>query len=198
MTQNNGKKIIAITGGIGSGKTEVSHILKRAGYKVVSCDEITAGLYKSRKIKKSLAEIFPLAVSGKIIIKVDKKKIAEQTFSDGGKRARLNALLHPVIISNAVKKAKRGGGRLAFVEIPLLFETDSARFFDGVIVVKRDIKERIKAVTVRSALTEEEVLKRINSQFDYDGADLSDYITVENDGDICKLESETLKAVKKI
>ena len=74
-------KIIAITGGIGSGKSLASEFLRQAGYNVVSCDEITAELYKKRRVKKEIGKIFPSAVSGKCRIRIDKKEVARQVNS---------------------------------------------------------------------------------------------------------------------
>lgn len=198
MTQSNNKKIVAITGGIGSGKTVVSGICKRAGYKVVSCDTITAELYKKSDIKRKIAEIFPTAAKGKLFIRIDKKKVAKECFENADKLKKLNALLHPVIIDTALKRAKRGGKNIGFVEIPLLFETDSAKFFDRVIIVKRELCERIKAVCERSGLTVAEVEKRINSQYDYDKNDLSGFIVIVNDGDLKSLEAKTMAVLEKL
>ena len=198
MKQSKSKKIIAITGGIGSGKTIVSGFLQSAGYKVVSCDKITAELYKKRKIKKQIAKLFPAAAKGRLLLRVDKTVVAKECFENAEKLKRLNEFLHPIIISEALTRAKAGGGNVAFVEIPLLFETDSAKYFDKVIVVKRSVKERIKAVCERSALTEEEVLKRINAQFDYDKSDLSGNVVIENDGDLSALSTKTFEVIKNI
>lgn len=193
-----GKQIIAITGGIGSGKSLAAKFLKEKGYKVVSCDEITRNLYEKRKIKRRIAEIFPSAAKGKIFIKIDKKAVAEEVFKDDVKRQKLNAFLHPIIIGCAIKSAKKGKGGVAFVEIPLLFETESQQKFDGIIVITRPIDERIAAVEKRSALSKEDVIKRIKAQFDYDGADLTDYTVIENTLSKQAFKDALLSAIEKL
>ena len=189
-------KIIAITGGIGSGKSLAATFLRQAGYKVVSCDKITAEFYKKHRVKKEIGKIFPSAVKGRIFLRVDKKVVAGQAFDDDGKRARLNSYLHPLIIDTAIKRVKTGGGELAFVEVPLLFESETENRFDGVIVIVRDKTARIESVKERSGLTDDEVKKRIDKQFDYDGADLSGYTVIVNDGDTEKLKGYILETVK--
>lgn len=190
------KKIIAVTGGIGSGKTLALNILRQAGYKADSCDEITAELYGKRKVKEEIGKIFPSAISGNIRLRVNKKEIAKCAFSDKDKRERLNAFLHPLIVDTAIKRAKRGAGDLSFVEVPLLFESETEKLFDGVLIVMRDRKSRIESVKIRSDLSEQEVLERINAQIDYDRKDFSDYSIIYNDGDKEKFRKSVLEAVK--
>ncbi|MDY6367312.1 MAG: dephospho-CoA kinase [Clostridia bacterium] len=191
------KKVIAITGGIGSGKSLAAKFLKENGYKVVSCDEITDSLYKKHRVKKLLSKIFPSAAKGKLFIKIDKKAVAKEVFSDSEKRNRLNALMHPLIVDYAIRKARRGNGKISFVEIPLLFETQSQEKFDGIIIIKRPIENRIAAVVKRSKITEEEVVQRIGTQFEYETADLSAYTVIENDGDKENLKKAVLTAIEK-
>ena len=190
------KKIIAITGGIGSGKSLAATFLRQAGYNVVSCDEITAEMYNKRRVKKEIAKIFPSATSGKIFCRVDKKAVASQAFEDDGKRVRLNSFLHPLIIDKAIKRAKKGSGDLAFIEIPLLFESGAEDRFDGVIVIVRDKNMRIDSVKNRSGLNEEEILKRMEKQLDYDKADLDKYTVIKNGESKDDLKEKILSAAK--
>ena len=192
------KKIIAITGGIGSGKSLALNILRQAGYKAVSCDEITAELYKKISVKEEIGKIFPSAVSGGSRLHIDKKEIARQAFSCEEKRERLNALLHPLIMSAAIRRAKRTEKNLSFVEVPLLFETKSESLFDGVIVILRDKVKRIESVKNRSDLTEEEILKRIDAQYNYESESFSGCIVIYNDKDKENFRNSVLKAIENL
>jgi len=187
-------KTIAVTGGIGSGKTAVMGILKEQGFNVLSCDEINGELLERRWVKKKIQKIFPSAVKGRIKLSLDRRALSEEVFSDPEKLNRLNALMHPMILRE-VKSRARG---VTFVEVPLLFECGLEREFDGVIVVLRDDKDRIESVKKRSALTEEEITARMNNQTDYKALDLKDYVVIYNDEDISDLEIRTVAAVKKI
>ena len=82
--------------------------------------------------------------------------------------------------------------------MPLLFECNYQNHFDGVIVVMRDKKARIESVKLRSNLTEEQILARINNQVDYDKKDLSSYIIIKNDSDINALKEKVLKIAKEL
>ena len=189
---------IAITGGIGSGKSAVLCALRDAGYFTISCDRVNAELYKKHGVKRAIKSLFPSAVKGRIFLRVDKAEIARQVFSDREKLSALNALMHPLIIDSLLKKLNECKDRLAFAEVPLLFEGGYERLFDEVIVVCRDVKDRIESVKARSGLSDNEIKERMANQVDYDNIDLTKYVVIDNDGDLEKLKSTVLSVVGKI
>ena len=99
-------KKIAITGGIGSGKSSVLEILKNQGYVVMSSDAIVSDLYKKRRVRKMLKELFPEAVTG-FMLKIDRKEIARQVFSDVVKHKLLTDLITPLVIEEIFKRAQK-------------------------------------------------------------------------------------------
>ncbi len=188
---------IAITGGIGSGKTALVNLIKKMGYAVFSCDEICGGLYKKRKVLKKIKSLFPTAIKGKLFLKADKKEISRLTFADEKKNQSLKELLHPLIMESLIKNMDKKEG-LIFAEVPLLFEGGFEKDFDRVIVVKRDREKRIDGVNKRSNLTREETENIMLSQVDYDSLDLSPYIVVENDGSLEDLKEKVVSMIKEI
>ena len=184
-------RLIALTGGIGSGKSTALKILQDARYKTLSCDKITSELYEKRKVKLKLKKLFPTAVTGFFSPVIDRKAISTIVFNDKDKLEELTALITPLVLKEAKRQAKKLGG-VVFVEVPLLFERGYQDEFDAVIVVTRNMKTRIASVMERSNLTEQETVARINNQFDYDNADLSDYAVIENDGDLISLKEKVL------
>lgn len=186
--------LIAVTGGIGSGKSSAVKIIQDLGYKTLSCDEITRSLYKKQSVLKQIKKIIPDAVSGKFVLKADKVKIAQTIFNDRKLYAEFTEYLTNLTLAETLKKAKRLKGDI-FVEVPLLFEFSAQRFFDKIIVITRSKPERIKSVKLRSDLTDEQVLERINYQFDYDTADLTKYIVIQNDGDLNDLKQKIINAI---
>ncbi len=189
--------VIAITGGIGSGKSKVIERLKNLGLKTLSCDVITREMYDVPKVKRWLIKQFPEAVVGKIFKRVDKSLVAKTVFADKEKLQALTKFLTPIVLQECLKRAKRLKG-FVFVEVPLLFECDKAYSFDKVIVITRELESRIKAVTERSNLSREQVLERINSQFDYSSADLSEYTVISNDGTIDELNEKINDVIKNL
>lgn len=192
-----GKKLIAITGGIGSGKSLALDILNNAGYFTLSCDQIVKDLYKTHAVKKILKGIFPTAVSGKKRLTVHTKKIADITFFDKQKHSELTSTITPLVLDEVLKRASRKKG-LIFVEVPLLFECGYQDKFDGVIIIKRDLNARIEGVKKRSNLSTEQILARMNAQVDYSNIDLSNYTVIANDGDKIDLQKSILGYVSSL
>ena len=189
------KKLIAVTGGIGSGKSSALKILADAGYKTLSADEIVCELYERKEIRALLKPLFPTAVNGDDYI-IDRKNIAEQTFSNKEKHLALTELITPMVMAEILKRTDQN--ELCFVEVPLLFECGFEEMFDDVIVIMRTLNKRIESVMNRSNLTKEQVMARISNQFNYDVADLSNYIIVKNDFGIDELKQTLLKIVSSL
>ena len=191
------KKLIAITGGIGSGKSLALSILLDAGFYVLSSDDICAKLYERRKVKLILKKLFPSAVKGFFNPKIDRKAISKIVFSDKQKLKDLTDTITPLVIKEIKEKAKKISD-IVFVEVPILFECGYQNDFDAVIVIYRPLNERIESVKTRSNLTENEVKDRIKNQFDYENNDLSSYILLTNDGDKEQLKASLLSIIKNL
>lgn len=192
MTQNNLK--IAITGGIGSGKSTVCKIIMEEGYAVISCDEIYKDLLTDKHFLSMLAKEF----SGIILSDgtLDRKKLSEIVFNDSVALQKLNALTHPAIMEEVFKAAS--ANTVTFCEVPLLFENSLERFFDKVIVVLRDKGQRVESVIKRDNIARNKVLLRLNSQFDYENADLTEYYVIHNNADYADLKLKTLEILSEI
>ena len=173
MKQN---KKIAVTGGIGSGKTLFCEIIKGMGYEVLSCDEIYAEMLQEEEYLSLLKARFPNCFIGGSL---DKKRLAECVFTNPENRKTLDSLAHPIIMQRLLARME---GKTAFAEVPLLFEGGYEGLFDCVIAVIRSDEERVKAVIERSGLTESEVLSRIKNQFDPALLPSKNCIIVENNG----------------
>lgn len=186
---------IAITGGIGSGKSAVCRILKERGYPVFSCDEINRTLLSEKSYLDGLCALFPTCVKDG---NLQKTALAALVFSDKEALETLNAYAHPRI-SERLQRDMDGAGKTCFAEVPLLFESGMTKQFDGVIVVLRNKEERIRAVVTRDGLTAETAEARMKQQFDYNGPLPDGCLVIENDGDEAALREkvdEALKALK--
>lgn len=188
---------IAITGGIGSGKSSACAIIKELNYPIISSDDIVKKLYREQKILRGLKKIFPSAIKGFFALKADKAKIAQIAFSDEKKYKELNDFFLPKIIDILFKEMDRLSG-LVFAEVPLLFESNLQDRFDKVIVIKRDLESRIESVKIRSNLDRNEVLSRINMQFDYSSFKEKDEIVIDNDGDLENLRQNVKVVISKL
>lgn len=186
---------IAITGGIGSGKSAVCRILKERGYPVFSCDEINRTLLSEKSYLDGLCALFPTCVKDG---NLQKTALASLVFSDKEALETLNAYAHPRI-SERLQRDMDGAKKTCFAEVPLLFESGMTKQFDGAIVVLRNKEERIRAVVTRDGLTAERAEARMKQQFDYNGPLPDGCLVIENDGDEAALREkvdEALKALK--
>ena len=157
-------KRIGITGGIGAGKSLVAEIIKAMGYPVYNSDERAKELTDSNpKIKEGLIHLF-----GEEIYQNDtlnKFALAQAIFSDDSLREKVNALIHPIVREDFNLWALAQNNSLIFNESAILFETGSFKKFDAIILVYAPIELRIKRIMKRDNCSENEVLKRMNSQF---------------------------------
>ena len=186
---------IAVTGGIGSGKSAVCRILKERGYPVFSCDEINRTLLSEKSYLDGLCALFPACVKDG---KLNKAALSALVFSDKEALKTLNAYAHPRI-AERLRRDMEGAEKTCFAEVPLLFESGMTKRFDGAIVVLRNKEERIRAVVARDGLTAEQAKARMKQQFDYDGPLPDGCLAIENDGDEAALRekvNDVLEALK--
>ena len=157
-------KRIGITGGIGAGKSLVAEIIKAMGYPVYNSDERAKELTDSNpKIKEGLIHLF-----GEEIYQngtLNKFALAQAIFSDESLREKVNALIHPIVREDFNLWALAQNNSLVFNESAILFETGSFKNFDAIILVYAPKELRIKRIMKRDNCSENEVLKRMNSQF---------------------------------
>ena len=192
-------KKIAITGGIGSGKSTVSEIIRKMGYVVVSADKVYSELLLNEDFVKEICELMnisPIEKDGRITI--DRKALSALVFSDKTQLSRLNDFTHPRIMDEIFRRSE-GVEPLFFAEVPLLFERGYETEFDNVFVVRRQLDLRLSGTAKRDGKTEAEIRKVIDNQFDYED-NKSGYksIIIENNGTIHELETEVSETVKRL
>ena len=176
------KHLIAITGGIGSGKTVVSDVLRVMGHPVYDCDKNAKSLMDgSDEIKSSLIKYF-----GSEIINdngIDRRLLSELVFGDASLLQILNSIVHPVVVKDVMDWRNRQDCDVAFVETAILKESGLAKIVDGVWVVEAHEDVRVGRVMRRNAFSEAEVRARIavqSNDFRYSG--LSVYY-IDNNGE---------------
>lgn len=163
-THSSGRpKVIAITGGIGSGKSVVARILSVMGYECFDCDsEAKAIMDSSREIMELLvSDIHPRAVENGII---NRKVIADTVFSDKAKLRRLNAIVHGAVKDEICRRISITSSYPFFIETAILYESGIDRMVDEVWLVEADIETRISRVMNRNKMSRREVIARIESQ----------------------------------
>ncbi len=174
---------VAISGGIGSGKTVVSEILSTFGYKVFNCDAEAKSLMDiDAEIKRRIAR----DISDKAILhdgRIDRAALSAIVFTDKEKLIVLNNIVHGAVkqrISEWIGRNNRDS--VLFIETALLYQSGIDRMVDKVLEVAAPEKLRIERVMRRNSLSESEVIDRINSQkitIDFPHADIC---VIDNSG----------------
>ena len=138
---------VAITGGIGAGKSEALHAFHHAGAATVSSDEIVHHLLRSDPdVKEAIVRELGEGVlddEGAI----DRKRVGEVVFGDRAKLDFLEGLLHPLVSAEYLRWREQLGElpnppQVCVTEVPLLYETGGDKRFDKVVVITAPTKLR--------------------------------------------------------
>ena len=187
-------KIIAVTGGIGSGKSTVSNEFKKLGAYVVDTDAI------SHEIMMRGYSAYDMVVAefGNGILsddlEIDRKRLADIVFNDKNKLETLNSIMHKEIYAELQRRIEASDSDIVCAEIPLLFTAKCPIEIDVKVVVSASDDVRIRRVMLRDNCSADKVKERMANQLsDSEMCKLADVVIVNN-GDI-DLVREQVKAV---
>lgn len=192
MKQNkpSNTKIIGLTGGIATGKSTVTKILKELGYIVIDADKIARDVVDKRKP----AYLDIVKEFGKDILnennQIDRKKLGEIIFKDAEKRRKLNQIVHPRVIQEMIDKIKQFSkeNKIIFLDIPLLIEEKNilesqGLKFDEIWVVYANKENQLNRLIKRDKLNIDSALNRISAQMPItEKLKFADVIIDNNDG----------------
>lgn len=174
-------KTIGITGGIGSGKSTVAKVFAVMGIPVYSSDDRAKAMYYEPEVKEKVVHLLGTEVYSNETT-INKSHIASRIFSDKTILEQINAIIHPAV-GRDFEKWILLQKNVPFVlkESAILFETGIYKTLDANILVVSPEKLRVKRITKRDHLSEEEVLKRFRSQLsDEQKIPLADFV-IHND-----------------
>ena len=177
-------KTVAITGGIGSGKSTFCSKLKEKGFKIHSSDEQVAKIYKNPE-KKFVTYLHTIGLSKSISKKnIDKKIISKIIFENKQIRKKLELYIFKIVRkkrSDFIKKEKQKKTKLIFIDIPLLFENNLEKQFNKVISIIASKRVRLKRLKKTRKMTESQFKNIIQSQTsDVIRKEKSDYVIYNN------------------
>lgn len=175
-------RLIAITGGIGSGKSVVSRILKVMGYAVYDTDTQARRLMnQSADVKARLVACFGPEIYHNYDGLLNAHRLSQIVFGNDEALSCLNGIVHPAVRRDLRQWAGRCQSRYAFVETALLYESRLCDIVDSIWKVTAPLTTRVQRVMARNGLTEAEVLARIEAQTAEDRVNEKTHIIV-NDG----------------
>lgn len=197
--------IVGLTGGVASGKSVVSRILKEEGAYLIDADQIARELVQPRTSAwEELVKVF-----GKEILQkngsIHRKQLAAKVFSDPTQRDLLNRTLHPRIKEEMGRRLKAIGQKdpeaIVVIDAPLLVETGNHREMDKVIVVISTEAQQIARLREREGMDQEEARRIMASQMaTKEKVKVADFV-IRNEGSIEETERrarEVFQELKRI
>lgn len=154
---------IAITGGMGMGKSYMARQFAAMNFPIYYADHEARKLYQNEKVKQLIREEFgdDSFTQGE----VDFKKLATILFENKENQEKINRIIHPLVRADFEKWAKEQNSAMIFMEAALIYEAGFENDFDLVIVVDTPPKLRMQRLLKRDpALSEEEINRRIAMQ----------------------------------
>ncbi len=197
--------IVGLTGGVASGKTAASQVLKEEGAYIIDADQIARELVQPHQPAwNELIRAF-----GKEILQEDgslhRKKLADKVFADPKQRKRLNQILHPRIKEEMDRRTKEIGQKdpeaIVVIDAPLLVELGNHHEMDKLIVVNSTQTQQIERLKDRDGISPEEALRILSSQMPLgEKVKLADFV-IGNEGSLeetKKRAREVFKELKKV
>jgi dephospho-CoA kinase len=172
---------VAVTGGIGAGKSEALRAFARHGAAVISSDEIVHELLRSDEdVRRAVRDRFGVEVLGPDG-EVDRKRIAERVFADAQELDWLERLLHPRVVATYLRWREELAERpeppaVSVTEVPLLYEVGGDSRFDAVVVITASAEVRISRMVrpmqdrERRLLSDDEKIARADYWYVNDGS----------------------------
>lgn len=191
-------KIIGLTGGIGSGKTTVANHFMAAGIPVYIADDEARKIMQTDKIIAEIKKTFGDIVFDNGIL--NREKLAKVVFNDPEKLKLLNAIIHPAVkkhFGNWISNHKNTP--YLIYEAAILFESGSYKDCDIIITVIAPFELRIQRVMQRDKTTRENVLRRVNMQWNDDQRiEKSDFVIENSTTEIAQSAVDRILKILKI
>jgi dephospho-CoA kinase len=188
---------IGITGGIGSGKSVISRILKTMGYPIYDSDSWAKKLMnENEEIRNFLT--FKFGKETYTLTQLNRPFLAQKIFNNKENLAYVNSVVHPIVGKHFLQWSEQQNSSLVFIESAILFSSGFNKIVDKVIFVDAPQDVRLERAILRDNATTEAIMARIKNQekgniFAYNH---SDFI-IQNDNKILIIP-QIVSVLKKI
>lgn len=196
-------KVIGITGGIASGKSTVTKLLLKEGFKVIDADKIAREVVRIGKpAYNEIVNIFGQEIL-ESDLSINRKKLGNMVFNDSSLIDKLNKIVHPRIFEEMKYLIEKHCKKepVIFLDVPLLIEElDNFRTYDvnmdeiWLVYVERE--EQLKRLMNRDKFDYEEALARINAQLPLDLKREFVTVIIDNNGEIEELKEQVKNLIE--
>jgi DNA-formamidopyrimidine glycosylase len=191
-----GPKVIGITGSIATGKSTVTHYLKKQGYQVIDADEIV----KEAKMKKTSIYKGLVKELGSTILnekqEIDDAVLSKMIYNDDQIRQKINHIVHPLVYDICQKKINLSKDKVIFLSVPLLFEAGFEKLCDEIWCVYTNSEVQLDRLMKRNHLAQEEAEKMIQSQMPLDEKCQKATFIIDNSDELCYTIEQIQKILK--
>ena len=193
---------VGLTGGIGSGKSELSRFFEKWGAYIFDADKEAKIIIDTKETvqKEIIAEFDTNILNAEN--KIDRKKLARIAFQDEGHQLRLNSIMHPYVFQEIDKQfdnvSSANKHKIFVVDAALIYESGADTHMDFVIVITSLLRFRAERAMGRGNMTREDFMKRVDLQWtDEDKAHMADYI-ISNNNSLEDLKKDARKIFDKL
>ena len=183
MSSSNKPRIVALTGGIGCGKTTVLHEFQKLGIPCFVADEVAGGYYRECSFLAEIRRLF----GDRVLLpdgSADKRAIAQIVFSDKNALKQLNDLIHPRVMGDLKMFAlQHVDSPYVIFESAIIYEYGFDQMVDCVVCVYLEEEERLRRLELRDHATREQLLARMRNQLPAEEKMMrADYVVLNYEG----------------
>lgn len=180
--------VVGLTGGIAGGKTLAADIMAECGAYIIDTDEVSRELTAPGTAgARAVAEAFPAAATADGF---DRRALKDIVFNSPEGLRRLNAITHPLITAETVRRLEAAPAGIVVLVVPLLFETGMEKLCDLTVTVSCPENVRIKRLVLRDTIPAELARAIVASQLTDAEREKRAGAVLLNDGDIAKFRDE--------
>ena len=189
--------IIGLTGGIGSGKSAVATLFKDIGVDLIDADDLARD---SLNINSEGYKLFIDEFGDKYLDEnknINRELIRKLIFNDSDAKSKLENIIHPIVRSGIETFIRNTKSNYCIIVVPLIFETNSSKIYDRILVIDCDVDVQISRTSKRDNQVKSDIENIINKQATREQRlSIADDVIVNN-GSLDLLRMEVLKIHKK-
>jgi len=189
--------IIGLTGGIGSGKSAAAALFKDIGIDLIDADDLARD---SLNMNSEGYKLFIEEFGDKYLDEnknINRELIRKLIFNDSDVKSKLENIIHPIVRSGIETFIKNKKSDYCIIVVPLIFETNSSKIYDRILVIDCDVDVQISRTSKRDNQTKSDIKNIVNKQASREQRlSIADEVIVNN-GSLDLLRNEVLKIHKK-